>query len=54
MVDSWNKNQVEIKNTLAAVKTTEELTMVKDSFPELLKYNPFKKLLTDKFNEISK
>lgn len=54
MVDSWNKNEVEIKNTIAAVKTPAELTMIKETFPELLKYNPFKKLLTDKFNEISK
>ena len=54
MVDSWNKNQGEIKVMVAAVKTSEELTMVKDSFPELIKYQPFKTLLTDKFKEISK
>lgn len=54
MVDSWNKNQGEIKVMVAAVKTPEELTMVKDSFPELIKYQPFKTLLTDKFKEISK
>lgn len=54
MVDSWSKNQGEIKVMVAAVKTSEELTMVKDSFPELIKYQPFKTLLTDKFKEISK
>ena len=49
IVDSWSKNHGEIQVMLAAVKTTEELTMVKDSFPELIKYKPFTDLLKAKF-----
>ena len=51
-VESWNTNKDEITVLLANVKTVEDLTIVKESFPELLKYKQFTDLLTAKYNSI--
>ena len=48
-VDSWNKNKTGIEIALKNVTTKEEYEIIKSSYPELLKYAPFVKLLQAKF-----
>lgn len=48
-IDSWNKNKTGIEIALKNVTTKEEYEIIKSSYPELLKYTPFVKLLQAKF-----
>ena len=48
-IDSWNKNKTGIEIALKNVTTKEEYEIIKSSYPELLTYTPFVKLLQAKF-----
>ena len=54
IIDSWKLHEEEIKVMVAAVKTPDDLTIIKSSFPELINHKGFITLLTNKYNEISK
>lgn len=53
-IDSWKLHEEEIKVMVAAVKTPEDLTIIKESFTELINHKGFIALLTNKYKEISK